>query len=297
MTSHRRFSGALFIGSHAVAEGLLTRRQLAAGYRRVLHNVYADPSLVHDHELRTRAAALLMPAEAVIGGRSAAVWFGAPFSSAVDPVLVLAPPAHPWQGPRGVQVHRSEFREDEVWATGDGVRLTTAVRTAWEIATLEPLLTAVALLDGMLRQGKVEGGGLTEADLVGEVLRRRGQWRSRRANAVLPLVDSRAMSPPESKVRVMCHLGGLPHPVPQYEVVEDGEFLGQVDLAWPGAKLIVEYEGEYHFDELQIRRDDRRYERLVRAGWRVIRLSAVDLRDLDGVVERIRAALGEGARR
>jgi very-short-patch-repair endonuclease len=86
----------------------------------------------------------------------------------------------------------------------------------------------------------------------------------------------------------------LPHPVPQHRVVEGGVFLGQVDLAWPEARLVVEYEGEYHFDGLQIRKDDRRYARLVAAGWRVIRLSSVDLRDLDGVVARIRAAL-EGA--
>jgi very-short-patch-repair endonuclease len=103
------------------------------------------------------------------------------------------------------------------------------------------------------------------------------------------------MSPPESRVRIACRLAGLPHPVPQFQVVEDGAFLGQVDLAWPEARLIVEYEGEYHFDELQIRRDDARYARLVAAGWRVIRLSSVDLRNLEKVVQRIREALALGA--
>ena len=92
-------------------------------------------------------------------------------------------------------------------------------------------------------------------------------------------------------MRVACHLAGLPHPVPQFEVVENGAFLGRVDLAWPEAKLLVEYEGEYHFDDLQIRKDDARYAGLVAAGWRVIRLSAADLRDLDAVVARVRAML------
>jgi very-short-patch-repair endonuclease len=101
------------------------------------------------------------------------------------------------------------------------------------------------------------------------------------------------MSPPESRVRVACHLAGLPQPVPQHEVYEHGLFLGQVDLAWPEAKLVVEYEGAYHFDVRQIVKDDVRYERLVAAGWRVIRLSSIDLYDLDGVVARIRAALAE----
>jgi very-short-patch-repair endonuclease len=101
------------------------------------------------------------------------------------------------------------------------------------------------------------------------------------------------MSPPESRVRLACHLARLPHPVPQYEVFEDGVLLGQVDFAWPEAKLVVEYEGAYHFDELQIAKDDGRYERLLAAGWRVIRLSSSDLWDLDAVIVRIRAVLVE----
>lgn len=292
MTSYRRFTGGLFIGSHAVADGMLTPKQLKSGlFRRVLRNVYADPSLAIDHQLRARAAALLMPAEAAIGGRSAAAWWGAPFSSATDPVLVVAPRGCPWDGPTGVRVHKSGLGPRDVVVSDEGVRITTPRRTAWEVATLEPLMAAVALLDGMLFAGRTREDGLTEADLVAEVVARRGQWRSARAAKLLPLVDGRAMSSPESRVRVACHLGGLPHPVPQYAVCKGGVVLGTVDLAWPEAKLAVEYEGAYHFDELQIRKDDGRYEGMVAAGWRVIRLSSIDLRDLDAVVERIRATL------
>jgi uncharacterized protein DUF559 len=290
----RRFLGGLFVGSHAVSERVLTKRQLESGlYRRVLRNVYADPGLRHDHGLKARAAALLMPPEAAVGGRSAAGWFGAPFSSSVDPVLVVVPRDCRWAGPRGVQVHRTDVRPEEIWTDDDGVRLTTAARTAWDVATLESTPTAVALLDGMLRNGWEREDGLTEARLAAGFLGRRGRWGSRRADAVLPLVDSRAMSPPESRVRVACHLAGLPHPVPQFEVFFGESLLAQVDLAWPEAKVVVEYEGAYHFDELQIVKDDGRYARLVAAGWRVIRLSSVDLRDLDGAILRIRAALAE----
>jgi hypothetical protein len=292
VTSYRRFTGGLFIGSHAVADGMLTRKQLQSGmFRRVLHNVYADPSLVIDHQLRARAAALVMPAEAAVGGRSAAAWWGAPFSSATDPVLVVVPRGCPWDGPAGVRVHKSGLGPRDVVMSDDDVPITTPRRTAWEIAILEPLMAAVALLDGMLFAGRTREDGLTEAELVAEVLGRRGQWRSARAARLLPLVDGRAMSPPESRVRVACHLAGLPHPIPQYEVFDGGLFLGQVDLAWPEVKLIVEYEGAYHFDELQIHSDDARYEAMVAAGWRVIRLSSIDLRDLDGVVARVKAAL------
>ena len=160
---------------------------------------------------------------------------------------------------------------------------------------METTLSAVALLDGMLHAGKDQDDGLTQVDLAAEILGRRGQWRSARALKLLPLVDGRAMSPPESKVRVACQLAGLPPAVPQLKVFEGGVFIGQVDLAWPEAKLIVEYEGAYHFDGLQIPKDDARYARLVAAGWRVIRLSSIDLRDLDAVVALIRAALERAA--
>ena len=188
-------------------------------------------------------------------------------------------------------MHRTDLRPDEVWISDEGVRLTIVRRTAWDIATLDPLMAAVALIDGMLQYARLHDGELTDAVLALEFAIRRGQWGSRKAQFLLPHVDGRAMSPPESRVRVACHLGGLPHPIPQYAVSEGGVVLGTVDLAWPEAKLAVEYEGAYHFDELQIRKDDGRYEAMVEAGWHVIRLSSIDLRDLDAVVERIRAAL------
>lgn len=280
----------MFIGSHAVAQGLVTSRQLKSGlYRRLLQNVYADPALVADHELFARAAALVMPGDAVLGGRSAACWFGAPFASAQDPVLVLVPPTSPWRGPRGVRVHRTPIADhDTVWVDDGGLRVSTAVRTAWDVAALETVPNAVAILDGMVRADQL--------DL--ECCRRlaggaRGRWRRSRVAKVLPLVDGRSQSPPESWVRVACVRAGLPASVPQFPVLVSGEFLGRVDLAWPQQRLIVEYEGAYHFDELQIARDDVRYRRLVAAGWRVIRLSAADLRDMHAVIARISQALAQ----
>jgi hypothetical protein len=294
VTTYRRLTGDLFIGSHAVAEGLLTKKQIGAGlYRRVLRNVYAEPHLVHDHQLKVRAAALLMPPEAAISGRSAAAWFGAPFSSASDPVLVVVPRDCRWKGPKGVQVHRTDLRPGEMWISDEGIRLTTVRRTAWDISTLDPLMTAVALIDGMLQYARLHDGELTEPVLAREFATRRGRWGSRRAQFLLPLVDGRAMSPPESRVRVACHLAGLPHPGPLLKIVVGGVSRGPVHRPWPEAKLIVEYEGAYHFDELQIRKDDARYEAMVAAGWHVIRLSSIDLRDLDAVVDRIRAALAQ----
>lgn len=277
----------VFRGAHAVAEGWLTGRQLREGpYVRVLHGVYADPSLPRDHLLRCRAASLLMPEGAALGGRSAAALLGAPAPSYGDPVTVVVPPPLTWTGPKGVRVHRTGLGDREVVRSSDALPVTPPLRTAWDLALLETVATAVGVLDAML-----QGGLTTTAELRDSLDRSAGRWGRQRVRRAFDLVDARSESPPESWVRVACILGGLPEPVPQYHVVEGGTWLARVDLAWPEAKVVVEYEGDHHFDGLQIARDDARLGRLVAAGWTVLRLSAADLRSMDDVVRRIAQAL------
>ncbi|WP_222195880.1 endonuclease domain-containing protein [Modestobacter italicus] len=280
-----RLLPGVFVGSHAVAAGLLTRRQLRErSYRRLVHGVYADPGLEFDHRLRCAGVALLLPPGAAVAGHSAAAWHGAPFARPHEPVSVVRPRGVLWQGPRDVRVHQADLSPADVeWH--DDVPVTSAVRTAWDVVAWEPLGTAVAALDAMVRSGALVLSALQA--VAAEGAGRKGVVRVRRAAG---LVDPRAESAPESRVRVAFVLAGLA-PVPQYEVRDRGSFLARVDLAFPEHRLAVEYEGAHHFDGTQIVRDDARIARLEAAGWRVLRLSAVDLRDLDAVVARVRAAL------
>ena len=275
----------VFIGSHAVAEGLVTARQLRErSCRRLVQGVYADPGLVLDHRLRCAGVALVLPPGAAIGGHSAAAWHGAPFAGPNDPVTVVRPPSVLWKGPREVRVRRAELADGDV-EQRDGVPVTSALRTAWDVAGLESLGTAVAALDAMVRSGAV-----TQPELAARVADGVGRWGVVRVRRAVQLVDPRAESAPESRVRVALVMAGLT-PVPQYEIWSAGAFLGRVDLAFPEERVLVEYEGAHHFEGTQVVRDDERFARLEAVGWRVIRLSAADLRDLDGVVVRVRAAL------
>jgi very-short-patch-repair endonuclease len=287
MSSTLRMLPGVFIGSHAIAEGWLTRGQLRRrGYRRIVQGVYADPGLPFDHRLKCRGVALLLPEGAVLGGHSAAAWFGAPFAAATDPVTVLRTDSLLWKGPRGVRIHQTTLRADDRVAI-DGVPLSSPLRTAWDVAALEPLGTAVAALDAMVRDDAVTLAQLRR--MADDGAGRFGVARVRRA---VPLVDPRAESAPESRVRLALVLAGLA-PEPQYEVRAAGRFVARVDFAWPHAKVALEYDGAYHFEDGQIVRDDERLDRLRAAGWVVIRISAADLRDLDAVVDKVRQVLAE----
>jgi very-short-patch-repair endonuclease len=283
--SSRRLLPGVFVASHAIAENVLTRSQLRTrSYRRLVQGVYADPGLEFDHRLTCRAVALLLPVGAAIGGHSAAAWHGAPFAGTTDPVTVVCPAELRWGGPRGVRVHRTSIGPAEIEEV-DGVPVTSALRTAWDVAALESLPVAVAALDAMARAGHVR-----MAELQDLATRGGGRWRVTRVRRAATLVDPRAESAPESKVRVALVLAGLA-PQPQYEVRHGGRFLARADFAWPEARLVLEYEGAHHFEGPQIVRDDARIARLVAAGWRVSRISAADLRDSDRVVETVRRAL------
>jgi hypothetical protein len=231
-----RLLPGVFLGSHAVASGALTKQQLRTrGYRRLVQGAYADPGLPFDHRLRCRGVALLLPDGLAVGGHSAAAWHGAPHAGAHDPVTVVRPPDVEWKGPRGVRVHRSRT-PFAVVTDDDGVPVTSALRTAWDVASLEPLGTAVAALDAMTRAGAVHVDELTAVTSSGV-----GQWGVTRVRRALSLVDPRAESPPGSRLRVALTIAGL-KPVPQHDVLVDEEWLGRVDLAIPEGRIAIEYE-------------------------------------------------------
>lgn len=109
----------------------------------------------------------------------------------------------------------------------------------------------------------------------------------------LPLVSTRSRSRAESRMRVLLQLGGVPDAEVNFDVWHRGEWLAQVDLAYPEAKLALEYEGEHHLtDPAQWAADIARVDRLVEAGWRVIRVTKGDFDGgAVGLAARVRRAL------
>ena len=105
------------------------------------------------------------------------------------------------------------------------------------------------------------------------------------------MLDARSESPGESQLRVGLLGEGIPRPVCNHNVIEDGGWLARVDLAWPEYRIAVEYDGIVHLAEASRRSDARRRNLLVQNGWIVITATADDLRRPWVIAAQVRMAL------
>lgn len=268
-----------------VRAGVLTPNDLrSTAWRRLFRDVYACASAPVDHALRARAAATFVVPGAVVTGRSAAVLWGLPVADTDDPVELTVPPGGRVSAVRGVRVRRRVLDASAV-TRRFGVPVSTALATALDLAGRLPLEDAVVLLDRFVASGRTDLRSLDEA------ARRASGPGSRRARDAVALADGLAESPQETRVRLLLHRSALPRPIAQCTVRHEGRFVARVDFGWPEQRLAVEYEGIWHGERQQVGRDRRRLNALLAAGWRVVFITAEDLRRPEGVIRRIAAAL------
>jgi hypothetical protein len=278
----------VFLGSDATRRGLITAHQLRSNaWIRLRQDVYADARLERDHELACRAAALTLPPSAVIAGPSAAYLHGVEHAAGPgDDVHVLTAPRQRLSPRHRLRLHASLVSPGDVLG-GPGLRRTSPVRTAWDLASWLDPIPAVAALDGLLGLGL-----LTLDDLRKYVRGREGERGWRRAAAAASLADGRAQSVPESQLRVRFVLAGLPRPVSQHPIRLPSGLVLHPDLAWPEYMVAVEYDGMWHGEPDRLHNDRRRLNQLVGAGWLVLHVTSRRLqRDFAGVLAEVRAAL------
>ncbi|WP_222194174.1 endonuclease domain-containing protein [Modestobacter italicus] len=280
--------GRVFRGTWATDAGLVTRAQLrSTAWRRLREDVYADAALPDTHRLHLRGVALQMPRGAALGGRSAADLHGIHGAAGpADPVEVVVPRGVRWDPAPGIVVRTADL-DGAVVARGPFLRWTTGVRTAVDLARFAPLDDAVVLLDQLVHARVVDLAAVRAAVSALPVCR--GSARARRAAAA---ADGRAESPQETRVRrLLLSVPGLPAPVAQYEVTTGGRLLVRVDFGWPDHRVALEYDGVWHDAPGQFVRDRQRLSALAAAGWRVLVITAADLRTPAELIARLRAAL------
>lgn len=286
----------------AVPHGLISYRQLAeAGCSRSqlrnllrtgrLHRLTRDVYGVSPAEdLRSRVRGLLrvLPPGAVASHATAANLYGVALMEPDAPLEFTVPRLVDVAPRPGVLVRSAMLRQDDFdWATG--IPVTAPGRTLVDLGRTRPLVGGVVAADALLHAGVCSLDGAMPALAAATGLR-----GVRRARQVLALADAGAESPMETRIRLVLVLAGLPKPTAQY-VVRDraGRFVARVDLAYPAARLVVEYDGrDSHLEPAAFLCERRRQNALVQLGWTVLRYTAPDVYGCPGrIVAGVRTAL------
>lgn len=191
---HTPRMGEPFIGSEAVASGLVTKYALRSRFHAIHHDVYVPVGTVITANLRAHAAWLWSRRRGVVAGLSASALHGAKWIDHRASAELLHDYRRP---PRGIRTWSDRLAEDEV-QTVNGIPVTTPARTAFDIACRHPVGKAIAAIDALTRATDLEAVDVeTLAD------RYRGRRGIRRARVALSHVDSGAESPRETWLRLL----------------------------------------------------------------------------------------------
>ncbi|MEU5939133.1 type IV toxin-antitoxin system AbiEi family antitoxin domain-containing protein [Micromonospora sp. NPDC047548] len=184
-------------------------------------------------------------------------------------------------------VHQISVAPADVAEVG-GLPVTTPVRTLADVLLRVDRYPAVCALDSALNRQLV-----TVADLSMIPALLAGRRGAVAARAHLAEADGRAQSPLETRARLRCVDGGVPPDVLQLEVRDDdGYLLGIGDLGWRKARVIAEADGQGpHRTPQAVYEDRTRQNRLVNAGWRILRFTWSDTLRPDYIPETVKAAL------
>jgi very-short-patch-repair endonuclease len=175
-------------------------------------------------------------------------------------------------GRAGMRVRRSPLPSSDVVRLR-GLRATAMVRTLTDLCRRLPLTEAVVIADAALHMRRVT------LDQLGSMKR------------IVRFAEPASESPMESRLRMVLVLAGLPRPRAQVRIYDsNGRFAGRPDLYYEKQRLGIEYDSAVHRTTLA--EDNQRQNKLLNAGVRLLRFTAVDvLQNPTSVVAQVRSAL------
>jgi hypothetical protein len=274
-----------FVGSEALAAGTLNRYQLATQYYMVFRNVYVPKGQALSAIDKATAAWLWSGRRATAAGLSAAALHGSLWIDAHLPAELNQVPRHKTGG---ILLHSDALADDEVCVV-NGVPATTPARTAYDLGRRRGLTTAVIRLDALTQATELKR---PDVQLIAD--RHRGARGIVQLRKAVELSDEGAESPQETRTRLVLTDAGLRPKRTQIDVFDRyHHHVGRIDMGWDDWLVGVEYDGEQHWTDPDVRTKDidkqAEYEAL---GWRIIRVSADMLRYRPHVIVlRVGAAL------
>jgi hypothetical protein len=253
--------GVGFSTRDARAQGVSRSRLGAKDLRRPF---WGTRQLASRDSLHTRCVALLsrLSPDAAISHSTAALLWNVPLPARLSSgsVHVTVPSGQRAPQHRDVSGHQRSLAPADI-EMPYGFRMTSPARTWCELSEQCAIAELVAAGDFLIhwKSPLTSVSHLTDCSNIPSF--RRGRVVRRRA---LALLSDRAESYRESILRVSIVLAGFPTPEVNFEIRDaGGRFVARVDLAWPRARVVIEYEGDHHrTDRAQWQRDLRRVEAL-----------------------------------
>jgi very-short-patch-repair endonuclease len=263
-----------------LGRGAIAHRVKAGTIQRLHWSVYLLGAAPPTPMARARAAALACGDDAVVSHRSAAEVFGLlPQSGGAVDVTVAARNFAPREG---ITRHRVAHLPGQDVTSVRGLRVTSIARTICDLAATESrndvmrafqealyrrVVTPRALGAVLTREPRRKG-----APVIHSLIDDPRMTRSERERLLLKLIDQADLPKPVSNVQLHGHL---------------------VDIFWPDQRLILEFDGwGAHGHRLAFDKDRKRDQKLVAAGYRVVRVTDKQLLEEPlAVIVRIAQAL------
>lgn len=220
------------------------------------------------------AVVLAAGEEAVASHRSAAWLWGL----ADELVLDVTVPRHRRPRVAGALVHRPDTVEATRHSRRNGIPVTNPLRTLCDLGAVVPVEQVSEATERALAERLVTAAGLRAESARLRAHARRGAAVLQTALDARALLDRPADSVLESRMAALFRRHGIPRPVFQHAVRVEGRFIARVDFAYPECLLAIEVDGhDAHRTPAQLQADLARQNRLVAAGWTVLRFTWADV--------------------
>lgn len=252
-----------------LATGLTDEKLQSTAYRRIFRGVYAEATTLITPLARLEAARLIGPADAFATHHTAARLLGGIVPD--TPVTHLGTVSQRRGRVTDLRVHRYAALPPLVRIGGQPV--TSAGQTFLDLAGSLDLLDLVVFGDSL-----VNAGCCMPEDLRAAAGATHLRW-ARSARRAAAYVRRGAESAPETRLRMLVVLAGLPEPKTQVPVLDSrGRVLYRLDLGWEEVKVALEYDGRHHIERQEkwqadlLRRED-----CESRGWRFVIATSPDL--------------------
>jgi very-short-patch-repair endonuclease len=239
----------------------------------VYRGVYAVGHGVLSGDGRSMAAILVAGEGAALSHRSAAALWGIrPTARRRDEVTV----ARSRRSSSGVQFHCGRLASNEVTIVR-GIPVTTVPRTLLDLAAVVPRRQVERAWNEAEVRRLVDPLSLDE--LVARYPGRRGAATIRAIRAAGRVGATVTRSELEERFLALLDDEGLPRPKVNEHLHVAGAWI-EADCVWPGRRVIVELDGHAsHATRAAFERDRARDRVLSAAGWRVVRITWLQLHD------------------